>query len=133
MLAQPRPEMITEKRPTSRVETLVHQLGRVVLMELPAWELLVLAATAGSISAASLFDWSFVTGRHAFWQFPRGTIGGGGADMAQVLVGYLYYVQSPWHLPLFYVSAVGTPAGTDVIFMDVVPVVAIIGKLIHSL
>ena len=125
--------MITEKQPTSRVETLVHQLGRVVLMELPAWELLVLAATAGAIWAASLFDWSFVTGQHAFWQFPKGTIGGGGADMAQVLVGYLYYVQSPWHLPLFYVSAVGTPAGTNVIFMDVVPVVALIGKLIHSL
>ena len=125
--------MITEKQPTSRVETLVHQLGRVVLMELPAWELLVLAATAGAIWAASLFDWSFVIGRHAFWQFPKGTIGSGGADMAQVLVGYLYYVQSPWHLPLFYVSAVGTPAGTNVIFMDVVPVVALIGKLIHSI
>ena len=53
--------------------------------------------------------------------------------MAGALVGYLYYVQSPWHLPLFYVSALGTPAGTNVIFMDVVPIVALIGKLIHSL
>ena len=53
--------------------------------------------------------------------------------MANVLVGYLYYVQSPWHLPLFYVSALGTPTGTNVIFMDVVPVVALVGKLIHSL
>ena len=53
--------------------------------------------------------------------------------MAGVLVGYLYYIQSHWHLPLFYVSALGTPAGTNVIFMDVVPIVALIGKLIHSL
>ena len=52
---------------------------------------------------------------------------GGGA------IGYLYFIQSPWHLPLFYVSALGTPAGTNVIFMDVVPIVALIGKPIHSL
>ena len=102
-------------------------------MELPAWRLLLVAAVVGAIWATSLFDWSFVTGRHAFWRFPTGTIGGGGGDMAQVLVGYLYYVQGPWNLPLFYVSALGTPAGMNVIFMDVVPIVALIGKLIHSL
>jgi hypothetical protein len=46
---------------------------------------------------------------------------------------YLYYVQSPWQLPLFYVSALGIPTGTNIIFTDVVPVVALVGKLIHSL
>jgi hypothetical protein len=102
-----------------------------VLVELPAWQLIVLVTAVGAIWAASLFDWSFVAGRGAFWRFPSGPIGK--YDMAQVLVGYLYYVQSPWHLPLFYVWALGTPAGTNVIFMDVVPVVALIGKLIHSL
>jgi hypothetical protein len=54
-------------------------------------------------------------------------------DMAQVLVGYLYFVQSPWHLPLFYVSALGTPTGVNVIFTDSVPIVALVGKLIRSL
>jgi len=54
-------------------------------------------------------------------------------DMATYLVAYLHYVQSPWHLPLFYVSALGTPTGTNVISMDVVPIVALVGKLIHSL
>ena len=104
-----------------------------MLIELPAWQLLLLAAAVGAIWAASLFDWSFVTGRHAFWQFPKGTIGGGDYDMAQVIIGYLYYVQSPWQLPLFYVSALGTPGGTNVIFTDVVPIIALIGKLVHSL
>ena len=102
-------------------------------MELQSWQLLVTAVTVGVVWATTLFDWSFTTGRHAFWEFPKGTVGGAGADMAGVLVGYLYYIQSPWHLPLFYVSALGTPAGTNVIFMDVVPIVALIGKLIHSL
>jgi hypothetical protein len=53
--------------------------------------------------------------------------------MVQVLSGYLYYVQGTWQLPLFHVSALGTPPGTNVIFMDVVPIVALVGKLIHSL
>jgi len=42
-------------------------------------------------------------------------------------------LQSSWHLPLFYVSALGTPSGTNIIFTDPVPVVALAGKLIYSL
>ena len=41
--------------------------------------------------------------------------------------------RSPWQLPLFHVSALGTPSGTNVIFLDVVPIIALIGKLVHSL
>lgn len=110
-------------------------LRRVMLVELPNWQLLALVCSGGVIWAASLFDWSFITGEHPFWQFPEGTIGGGGGqnDMVQVLVGYLYYVQSPWHLPLFYVSALGAPAGTNVILTDFVPIVGLIGKVVHSL
>ncbi len=103
-----------------------------VLLELQAGQLLVLASAVGALWAASLFDWSFVIGRHAFWQFPKGTIGGSWNDMVQVLVAYFYYVQSSWHLPLFYVSALGTPAGVNVVFMDVVPIVALAGKLIRN-
>lgn len=125
--------MIREKQAVRPVGSLAQHLGRVVLVELPAWQLIILASAVGAIWAASLFDWSFVVGRHAFWQFPEGTISGSENDMAQVLVGYLYYVQSPWHLPLFYVSALGTPAGTNVIFLDVVPIVALVGKVVHSL
>ena len=122
--------MIRDKQTARPVESLAR---RVALIELLAWQLLMLAAAVGAIWAASLFDWNFVVGRNAFWQFPEGTISGSQNDMAQVLVGYLYYVQGPWHLPLFYVSALGTPAGTNVIFLDVVPIVALIGKIVHSL
>jgi hypothetical protein len=111
---------------------LAQQLRRVVLAELPAWQLLVLAAAVGAIWAASLFDLSFIAGRGAFWQFRSGAIGGSDIDMAIAVVGYLYFVQSPWHLPLFYVSALGTPAGTNVILTDLVPIVALVGKLVHS-
>ena len=125
--------MNSEKRAARPTESLAQRLGRVLLIELPVWQLLVLAAAVGAIWAASLFDWSFVTGQHAFWEFPKGTVGGSQNDMATALVGYLYYVQSPWQLPLFYVSALGTPTGVNVIFTNPVPIVALIGKLIRSL
>jgi hypothetical protein len=111
----------------------MQHLKRLVLLELPAGQLLILAAAVGLSWAASLFDWSFVIGGHAFWLFPKGIITGSQNDMAQVLTSYFYYVQSPWHLPLFYVSALGTPSGTNIILMDAVPVVALAGKLIRSL
>jgi Family of unknown function (DUF6311) len=123
--------MISEKQ-VRPIETRVQRFKCLVLIELPSWQLLILAATGGALWAASLFDWNFVSGRNAFWQFPQGTIGNSAYDMAQVLVGYLYHVQSPWHLPLFYVSALG-PVGTNIVYMDVVPVIALAGKLIHSL
>src|ERR1700730_1291471 len=104
-----------------------------MLVKLQYWRLLVLAGAVGAFWAVSIFDWRFVTGRSAFWQFPHGTIPYSGNDMAQVLVGYLYYVQSPWHLPLFYVSALRAPTGINVIYTDPVPILALIGKLIHSL
>jgi Family of unknown function (DUF6311) len=122
--------MMNEKE---TVSNFARRIRSIVLMELPAWQLLVIAVVVGVLCAASIFDWSFVTGRHAFWQFPKGTIRGSDSDMAQVLVGYLYYVQSPWQMPLFYVSALDTPSGTNVIFMDVVPIVALVGKLIFNL
>jgi hypothetical protein len=125
--------MISEKKAINRVESRAQRLGRFILMELPATQLLVLASAVGIVWASSLFNFSFVLGQHAFWQFPAGTIYHSQLDMADALAGYLYFVQSPWHLPLFYVSALGTPAGTNVIYMDVVPIVALAGKLIHSL
>jgi hypothetical protein len=105
---------------------LASRLGRLVLAELPAWQLLVLAASVGLCWAASLFDWSFVSGRHPFWRFPITP------DMQVVLAAYYYFIQSPWQLPLFYVPALGAPTGTNVIFTDVVPIMALAGKLLHS-
>lgn len=125
--------MIRQKPAVFSRESLAQPLQRVVVMELPAWQLLLLAAALGAIWAASLFDWSFIAGRHEFWRFPRGTIGGSETDMAQALAGYLYYVGSSWHLPLFYVASLGMPVGTNIIFLGSVPIVALIGKLTCTL
>ena len=125
--------MVREKQSVACRKNFAQRLEFVVWMKLSIWQLLLIASAVGVFWAATLFDWSFISGRHAFWQFPRGTIGGSDDDMAGVLVGYLYYIQSPWHLPLFYVPVLGTPAGTNVIFLDVVPIIAFIGKVVHGL
>ena len=124
--------MISENQTIRKPQSLVQRIERVVLVELPAWQLLILAAVVGVLWAASVFDWDFVTGRHAFWQFPRGTIGGGENDMALHLTAYFYYVQSTWHFPLFYLSALNTPVGVNAIYTDFVPIIPLIGKMIHS-
>jgi hypothetical protein len=110
------------------------QIRGALFVELSPWQLLVLAAVLGVLSAASLFDWDFVIGRHAFWQFPRGIIGGSASDndMAAPLAAYLYYVQSPWTLPLFDLAGLDAPSGVNAIYTDFVPIVPLIGKLIHS-
>jgi hypothetical protein len=125
--------MISKNQTIRRPQSLVQRFRKVVLVELPIWQLLILAIIIGFLWAGSIFDWDFVAGSHAFWRFPRGNIGGGENDMAAPLAAYFYYVQSPWHLPLFYVSALGAPAGVNVIFTDFVPIVPLIGKLIHSI
>src|SRR5215472_681935 len=124
--------MISENQTIRRPQSLVQRIEGIVLVELPAWQLLILAAVVGVLWGASLFDWDFVIGRHAFWQFPRGTIGGGENDMAAMLAAYFYYVQSAWHFPLFYLSALNPPVGVNAIYTDFVPIIALIGKMIHS-
>jgi Family of unknown function (DUF6311) len=103
---------------------------RIVFAELPTWQLLILAAVVGIAWAATMFDGRFVAGTNPFWQFPAGTIPNAKYDMAQVLVAYFYFAQAPWHIPLFDVAALGTPTGANIIMMDAVPFVALIGKLI---
>ena len=127
------PRINNETQAARPIESLAQRLRRILLVKFANWQLLVVAIVVGAIWAASLFDWSFVAGRHMFWRFPHGTIPRSQMDMTQVLVGYVYFVQSPWHLPVFYVSALNTPTGANVIFTDLVPIVALIGKLIRSL
>ena len=125
--------MISQKQVVGFRESRTNRVTRLVLPKLSTLQLLALAAVVGALCATSLFDWSFVTGQDAFWQFPMGTITSSQFDMAAVLTAYFYYVQSSWHLPLFYVSTLGTPAGTNIMFMDAVPIVALAGKLVHSI
>ncbi|MBV9151635.1 MAG: hypothetical protein JO204_07660, partial [Alphaproteobacteria bacterium] len=86
---------------------------------------------AALVFCFGMFDISFFTGRSAYWQAPRGLVGGSWADIPTALSGYYYFVRDSWTLPLFQTSTLGAPNPVNIIFTDSIPVVAIFGRLLY--
>ena len=84
----------------------------------------------------SMFSISYLLGTAPFWHNPRGpwlmdpADSGTNFDIMTSLSGYVAYVKSPWEFPLFFVPSLGVPAGTNIIFLDSIPLLAIFGKII---
>src|SRR5713101_1349376 len=92
-----------------------------------------------SLLISAAFCWhllpaDFVTGTAIFWTKPGGLVGGGisWADMTTALSGYYAFMKSPWDFPIFQVSQLGYPSGTNVIYTDSIPVVAFLGRIIYE-
>jgi len=98
--------------------------------------LLLLLAISGAIGAAhvlTMFSWRFVLGTAGFWTFPRGTVPGSQSDMAGALVGYLYFLKAGWNLPLLHVSRLAFPGGSNVFWLDSVPSLALLGRVLREI
>ena len=55
-------------------------------------------------------------------------------DFIQHVVGQLYFLSQPWHWPLLVDRRLDTPAGgVNIAFTDSIPLVAVLGKLLHPL
>ena len=80
----------------------------------------------------SLFDLHFLLGTSAYWQAPRGLVGKSWADISTAVSGYYYFVRDAWTLPLFQASRLGVPGGTNIIFTDSIPLVALLGRLLYD-
>ena len=92
-----------------------------------------LSFVLGAAYTLSMLPLGLITGTSSFWEFPRGTIFGADNDMANGLVGYLYFVHSPWGWPILDVPNLGAPTGTNIFWLgDAVPFVGLIGKLIFT-
>ena len=90
---------------------------------------------AGSLAIAVLyclwfFDWDFLKGISPFWSYPIGTVPASYGDLITALSGYWAFVQDDWTLPLFSVRKLGIPHGTNIIFTDSIPCVALLGRLV---
>ncbi len=94
--------------------------------------LAAVALAIGATHALAMLPPSLVLGSGPFWLFPRGTVPGSGSDMAQVLVGYTALVRAPWGWPLLWVPTLLPPAGTNIFWLDAVPLVGLAGKLLFS-
>ncbi len=95
--------------------------------------LFALSLAVGLALTLTVFDLDFLTGRSPFWLFPQGVIPGSDDDMAEAFAGYLYFLRSPWHIPLFFVPSLGFPTGASILYTDSLPIVALAGKCIHAL
>jgi hypothetical protein len=95
--------------------------------------LVAVSFALGAAYALTMLSADFIAGTSSFWQFPAGTILGAQNDMAECLVGYLYLVKSPWSWPILYVAKLGIPFGTNVFWLDVVPWLSLVGKIVFSL
>jgi hypothetical protein len=77
-----------------------------------------------------MFDAGFLLGTSSFWKNPRGIVGQGWYDISAALSGYDYFQRETWQLPLFHIGKLGAPAGTNIIYTDSIPWVALAGRLL---
>ena len=73
----------------------------------------------------SIFDVAFIVEGN-LWLSNRG-------DASQHLIGLRYFVRDEWRFPLFHVPTLGYPRGTNIIFTDSIPLVALIFKILAPL
>ena len=94
----------------------------------PRWLALGLAGSIGAIYAFYLFGISAISGDTPFWRLPTG-LNGGAIDIRNTLSGYWWFVEDRWRWPMLAVTTPNWPEGTNAERFDIVPVVAVLGKI----
>ena len=78
--------------------------------------------------AAAFFFWTFpldlLTGSPRFWD-------NAGEDPTQALNGYLAFAKDDWRFPLFRTELLDPPGGANIILMDSLPLIALLGKALY--
>ena len=90
----------------------------------------LLSLAIGVAGALALFPVPVLLGRAPFWTLPRGIVGASWADMEIALSGYDAFARGAWGWPPFHIAGLGGAAGTQAIFTDSTPVVALLGRLL---
>lgn len=84
---------------------------------------LILAATFGFIFALILTPAGILNGTATYWQSQV-------EDIGQYQSGFTAYVRAPWTFPLLSIPTINWPTGTVVTFVDAIPVLALVWKLL---
>ncbi|HBK04834.1 MAG TPA: hypothetical protein DDZ81_03100 [Acetobacteraceae bacterium] len=122
----------TRSSGAGKILAILDAAGDALAVDRPLPLLLAISLLAACVWCAWLLDAGFVLGTSAFWRNPHGVIGYGWADMPQTLSGYFYFQRDTWHVPLFQVAKLGAPQGTNIIFTDSIPWVALAGRLLFQ-
>ena len=120
----------------TRVQAPTHGAGLLAVLyrerPLPLlWAVSFLLASAFVFTALPL---TFVLGTSPFWDAPSGIpFRGPPYDVSDTLIGYIGLLHAPWGWPLLLVPHLVPPDGTNIFWLDAVPAVSILGKLLVSL
>jgi hypothetical protein len=95
--------------------------------------LLVVSFLLGAALTLTMLPVPIILGEAGFWDFPYGTVPGGIVDMAQTLVAYRYYELAPWTLPILNIPNLVPPAGTNLVWLDAVPLLCLFAKFIVTI
>lgn len=102
--------------------------------ERPMAMLLLVSFVLASALVLTALPVGFVLGTSAFWDAPSGIpFRGPPYDVSQALIGYTGFLRAPWGWPLLQVPLLVPPDGTNIFWLDAVPSVALLGKLLFSL
>src|SRR5665213_2124591 len=104
-----------------------------LMRQRPLGALLPWSLAVGLAHALLMFPLGLIAGTSAWWDFPHGIITLSHADIGTSLAGYLYFLHAPWGMPLLHVTALGAPVGSNIAFVDAVPLVALLGKIAFTL
>jgi len=80
----------------------------------------------GAIYTFYLFPLDFLAGIGPFWQAPPI------ADLATEIAGVRYYLADEWRFPLFRTLYIAPPDGISILYMDALPLFAIVAKLLRN-
>ena len=92
----------------------------------------------GSLIYAALFCLlefkpGFLLGGSAYWNAPRGLVGGSWADISTALSGYYSFVRDSWDFPIFKTTTLGLPHPVNIICTDSIPILCMLGQLIYDI
>lgn len=121
---------VTEASPRRKAHTALDALCEALSKERPLAFLVIGSFAAACVFWLCVFDIPFLLGTASFWNNPRGILPHSWADISTALSGYFYFQRDAWQWPLFHVDKLGAPAGTNIIFTDSIPWVALAGRLV---
>ena len=73
-----------------------------------------------------LYPPSMLLGTNSYWQNSQG-------DVVSHLAGISYYLQEPWGFPIFRIANANIPHGSNIIFTDSIPLLALPAKIMREL
>jgi len=85
------------------------------------WALLL-----GAIYGLNFFDLPFILGNSSYFILPH-------SDVGTHILGSMYYVREAWQFPLFAMDRLSTPEGTNLMFTDSIPLLALFARGYYQL